>query len=130
VEKAAPRKVVRLVPKPRLSAGAAIRAGLCPRCRDGKIFRGRMSMNPECPTCGLCFERESGYFLGAMYVSYALAVPLLSVLTAVVFFAAGDWPLEHALPVAVILFLPFVPAVFRWSRILYIHFDRWMDPDR
>ncbi len=27
-----------------------------------------------CPSCGLRFLRETGYFLGAMYISYGLGV--------------------------------------------------------
>src|SRR5262245_17317767 len=56
-----------------------IAAGLCPRCRGGRIFRGRLAMNETCPACGLRFERESGYFTGAMYVSYILALPVIAV---------------------------------------------------
>ena len=35
-------------------------------------------MNDPCPVCGLVFEREPGYFLGAMYFSYALAVFIIA----------------------------------------------------
>lgn len=31
-------------------------------------------MHDKCSDCGYYFEREPGYFLGAMYVSYGLAV--------------------------------------------------------
>ena len=31
-------------------------------------------MKKYCENCGYSFEKEPGYFLGAMYVSYALAV--------------------------------------------------------
>ena len=52
---------------------------LCPRCRIGSIFRssifrGYPSMRERCPVCQLKFEREQGYFLGAMYISYGLAL--------------------------------------------------------
>ena len=39
-------------------------------------------MNEDCPTCGLDFDRgEPGYFTGAMYVSYALVIPVIALLT-------------------------------------------------
>src|SRR5207248_3419030 len=52
----------------------------CPRCRKGAIyrcslFRGWLSMFERCPVCDLKFEREQGYFVGAMYVSYSRAIP-------------------------------------------------------
>jgi len=28
-----------------------------------------------------------------------------------------------------LLFLPFVPAIFRYSRVIWMHFDRALDPD-
>jgi uncharacterized protein (DUF983 family) len=46
----------------------------CPRCLQGKLFTGLVTMPDNCPVCGLRFEREPGYFSGAMYVSYTLAV--------------------------------------------------------
>ena len=86
-------------------------------------------MNDHCPACGMEFSREAGYFLGAMYFSYAIAVPFLGLLTAAVwFFIVPGWELHWAVLPAVALFLPFVPLIFRYSRILWIHFDRYLDP--
>jgi hypothetical protein len=55
----------------------------CPRCRSGSIFRasifrGFPRMNERCPVCNLKFEREQGYFLGAMYISYGLALVMIT----------------------------------------------------
>ena len=62
-----------------VSAARGIFGQLCPRCRTGdifrsSIFRGFPKMHECCPVCGLKFEREEGYFLGAMYISYGLAI--------------------------------------------------------
>ncbi len=57
--------------------------GLCPQCHSGRIFSGSLSMNEECPVRHLRFGREPGYFTGAMCVSYALVVPTLVVITAI-----------------------------------------------
>ena len=51
----------------------------CPRCGEGRIYERGMKMNERCPVCNLHFERERGYFLGAMYVSYAMATAFLVV---------------------------------------------------
>jgi uncharacterized protein (DUF983 family) len=61
----------------------------CPRCRRGRMFKGLLQMNDPCPVCGLIFEREEGYFLGAMYVSYVLGC---AVVGAAYFLAAALWP--------------------------------------
>jgi hypothetical protein len=80
-----------------------------------------------CPECGVVFGRENGYFTGAMLVSYTLAVPLLGLLTLATALVTG-WRFELVLLVAALYFLPFVPAVFRYSRVIWMHFDRVVDP--
>ena len=106
----------------------AVASGRCPRCQRAPIFRGRLAMHPTCPACGLRFEREPGYFTGAMYVSYVLAVPVMAVCILAVHLIAPDWSFERTVIIGALCFLPFVPAVFRWSRILWIHLDRTVDP--
>jgi hypothetical protein len=85
-------------------------------------------MHAACPVCGLKFEREQGYFLGAMYVSYAVSVPVVLGLVAT-FWLAMAWPYDLALLAAFVAYLPFVPFVARFARVVWIHVDRTMDPD-
>ena len=85
-------------------------------------------MNETCPTCGLRFEREAGYFTGAMYVSYILALPVMAICVLAVYLFAPRLSFEASIVVAALLFLPFVPALFRYSRILWIHLDQTVDP--
>lgn len=111
----------------------AIRRGLCPRCRQGPIFRGSFlfgfpRMHERCPVCALTYEREQGYFLGAMYFSYAVGVVLLAAFMVLVWWLTR-WKLEWLLLAAALLFLPFVPFVTLFSRVLWIHFDQSVDPE-
>lgn len=85
-------------------------------------------MNEACPHCGLHFEREQGYFVGAMYISYFAAVVILTVLFWIVSMIVRDASFEAALVAATVLFLPFVPLVFRYSRIVWMYIDRTIDP--
>ncbi len=85
-------------------------------------------MHERCPNCGLLFEREHGYFTGAMVVSYMLGIPTLALLSAAVLWLVR-WPVEWALLAADALFLALVPLIFRYSRILWMYFDRKIDPD-
>jgi len=86
-------------------------------------------MYPSCPACSLVFEREPGYFVGAMYISYALAVPIVAGLTVVLsVFALPGRPLHWIVLLAGVLFLPAVPFVFRASRVAWIHLDHRLDP--
>jgi hypothetical protein len=88
------------------------------------MFRGRLTMNDPCPVCGLVFQREEGYFLGAMYVSYVLSTVILG---ALYLGAIAVLPTRDNLPVTLtmlLLYLPLMPAVFRYSRVLWIYFER------
>lgn len=38
----------------------------CPECGAGHLFRRYFTLVPDCPHCGLHFEREPGYFAGAL----------------------------------------------------------------
>lgn len=44
----------------------------CPRCGSGKLFTSWLKMQPRCPRCGMCFEREEGFFLGAFVVNFGV----------------------------------------------------------
>ena len=52
----------------------------CPKCGIGHVFKQNVSllqlpvMNEDCENCNYHFDREPGYFLGAMYISYGLAI--------------------------------------------------------
>ena len=100
----------------------------CPRC-DHPIFQGPLKMYEECPGCGLDFDRgQPGYFTGAMYVSYALAIPLIALLTLIEHLMIPNWSLFRLVLLAWALCLPLVPWIWQYSRTIYIHFDQWVDP--
>ena len=54
----------------------------CPKCHEGNFFEtnnpyklSRFDKMPHnCPVCNEDFERETGFYYGAMYVSYGLTV--------------------------------------------------------
>jgi uncharacterized protein (DUF983 family) len=105
----------------------------CPRCRTGSIFRhsifrGFPKMNEHCPVCGLKFEREEGYFLGAMYISYALGIGII-VLIAAVLWSITSWSITKDTIWAIVSFLPLAPAITLLSRVLWIYLDRAIDPE-
>jgi hypothetical protein len=86
-------------------------------------------MNERCPVCGLVFGRgEPGYFTGAMYVSYALAIPLIALLTLIEYLLLPGWALWQLVLLAWALCVPLIPWVWQYSRVIWIHFDRYFDP--
>ena len=104
----------------------------CPRCLTGKVFRGLLDMRETGPNCGLQFGREEGYFTGAMYVSYLIALGLMFGIFGLlwVFSSRTMFAAYVILGVTAALYIPLVPVVFRYSRILWMHFDRRFGPER
>jgi hypothetical protein len=83
-------------------------------------------MNRTCPVCSIAFEREPGYFLGAMYFSYAMAVAAAAPVVAAGLALGWSHPAIGAAAGAVLVLLA-VP-LFRYSRVLWLHFDQHFDP--
>ena len=109
------------------SAFVCILRQVCPRCRSGAVFGGLIRMHHTCPQCGVAFEREPGYFLGAMYMSYALALIVVTPVALALFFLA-HWSVEATGWVSGSLLLVLSPWLFRYSRVLWIYFDDLFDP--
>lgn len=100
----------------------------CPRCCAGKIYEYGMKMNARCPVCELEFEREPGYFMGALYISYALAIAFLVTGLWIGMLLLPDIDAGWLVLLAAACFVPFVPLVTRYSRVIWIFFDRWAWP--
>lgn len=105
---------------------AAVLALRCPRCLRGPLFRSFLTMHERCPVCGLVYEREPGYFTGAMVVSYALAVPTFGLMVIALLVAGLDTGV--ALLVGAAVYLVLAPFIFRYSRAVWLHFDWLLDP--
>lgn len=101
----------------------------CPACAKGRVFRGAFAMNERCPVCDFNFARGPGYYVGAMYFSYMLSIPLIAALTLLAYFIFPSWLLWQLVLLAWCASLPFVPLVFRYSRVCWLHFDQIFDPE-
>jgi uncharacterized protein (DUF983 family) len=94
----------------------------CPRCEQAPIFNGIYRMNSRCTSCGEVFERESGYFIGAMIASYFIGVfTAFPVLLVAIFL--HDLPIGTAIVIAILQVLALQPFLFRYSRILWIRIE-------
>ena len=101
----------------------------CPRCLRGPIYRGWIEMHERCPVCDLLYEREPGYFIGAMYVSYGMATVLIGLVMLLLNLALPTWDLGVVVLMATGLFIPFVPMTSRYARGSWMYFDHWAWPD-
>lgn len=100
----------------------------CPRCREGKVFKGWFKMYDVCEACGLKYEREPGYFLGSMYISYGMG-GVLMIAWVVGLDLSTNLPFSWILGSAVVLLWLLTPLIFRYSRMIFMVVDRNAFPD-
>ncbi len=102
----------------------------CPRCRRGSLFHALLVMNEKCPDCALDFDRgDPGYFTGAMYFSYLLAIPLIALLTLIAYLIVPGWSVFRLVVLATVVCSPLIPWVWQYSRVLWLYFDQYFDPE-
>lgn len=106
----------------------------CPRCNRGKLFyRPLLSfhfseMEDRCRVCGQDFKIEDGFFLGAMYVSYAITVAITVPLMLILYLGLGlDYFPVMGILVAVLIIL--LPWIVRISRAAWFNFFVHYDPE-
>lgn len=93
----------------------------CPQCLEGPVFYGLLTMHQTCPVCDYVYEREPGYFTGAMYISYGLAVFSLIPTSLVLYLLRVP-----DLWIFVLMGLQLAvtsPLLVRYSRVFWLHLD-------
>ena len=100
----------------------------CPRCGAAPLFRGRFAMFSHCLACDLQFEREQGYFVGAIYVNYGVTAVI-----AIVGYYAFDQLIGMSLIQHLVLWCAFAVMFplffFRYARSLWLSFDYIFNPE-
>ncbi len=101
----------------------------CPHCHEGQFleshpydFKKLGDVRSECEVCHIQYEREPGFYYGAMYVSYALGVALFVTVwtTCNLWF---DW-LTVWSQIGLVIFFTIVlsPYLFALSKIIWANF--------
>lgn len=107
---------------------------LCPRCRHGHIFTGKIyalraqRMNERCTHCHMKFEVEPGFFYASMYVSYALNVAEGVCIGILTYLITGRLDFDYVwlyLGTVIGGCLLLAPFNFRYSRVVLLH---WLAP--
>ena len=101
--------------------------GRCPNCEVGEVFSGKGDilrrkmpvMHEDCPHCRYHFEKEPGFFVGAMYVSYALTLAE----SFTIYFLIRYFTTAPAILLLIIVSVvgPLTLINFRYSRILWMY---------
>ncbi|MDO7174173.1 DUF983 domain-containing protein [Mariniflexile sp. AS56] len=107
---------------------APILKGTCPICNEGAIFESKGNlllfkipvMYDRCKKCNFKYEKETGFFFGAMFVSYALAVAQFVAAFIIAHFMLG-LGLLHSFFVIIGTAILFSTINFRLSRVIWIY---------
>lgn len=100
----------------------------CPKCHKGNVFISNYpfnlkrfdKMNVSCSCCGTKYEKEPGFFQGAMYVSYALMAGWFIITWAADSFILKSETWQYLTFVITTIIL-FMPLTFRISRLLWMN---------
>lgn len=108
----------------------------CAKCHQGDIFIYKNAynlkkfdkMHESCSHCGMKYEKEPGFFYGAMYVSYALmsALFISSFVIDNLWIHSQTWQYMTFIVLAMILS---VPLTYRLARLIWINFFTKFDQE-
>ena len=107
---------------------SSILRGECPSCKKSKIFNSKGNlllfriprMNKRCNKCNFKFEREPGFFFGAMFVSYALTAAEFITFSIISYFILG-MSLSITFFGVVLLAILMSTVNFRLARVIWIY---------
>ncbi len=119
---------------PQRSLARAIARGLgrrCPQCGHKGIFRSWGTLHPACPNCHYRFEREDGYWVGALTINLAVAEVLFALLFVGTIFATLPDIAWKPLLVVALVTNGIVPILFYpFSKTLWMAIDLYFHPHR
>ncbi len=100
----------------------------CPKCHEGNFFETNNpynlkkfdKMHHNCPICNESFERETGFYYGAMYVSYGLTVAF-GVAMFLLICGILNYSAITFLTVFAILQVALMPIFYRLARLIWIN---------
>jgi uncharacterized protein (DUF983 family) len=91
----------------------------CPNCGGRTLVHRWLRVPDECTRCGLRFEREEGFFLGAVVINYTVTgVVLLAPLLVAVF--RGQIEVVPAMALGVVWCLVFPVLFYPYSKSLWL----------
>jgi uncharacterized protein (DUF983 family) len=91
----------------------------CPSCGETKLFESFLKVRRGCDKCGMVFQQEQGYFIGAIYINVGLTYFLILGTYAVsLIFSSTISTRAYFIMLAFAAVVPI--AFFRWSRSLWL----------
>lgn len=99
----------------------------CPVCGKGKIFQGFIKTYERCPVCNFRYEREPGYYTGAIAVNLVVTeLILVAVVLPIAVSQTVSLPVIIALGATLPVLLPLLG--YRPTKSLWMSVDHMVHP--
>lgn len=97
----------------------------CPQCHEGDLYKssiieGIYNMHEECTECNQSFEIEPGFYIGAMYIGYALNSGYMLIGMVLAIFLL-DFSVNQSLLLVIFGGVFIMPWVARLARAIWIN---------
>lgn len=107
----------------------------CPVCHEGEFFQAHPynlnrvgDLHEQCPVCGVKYEKEIGFYTGAMYVSYAIGVAVCVTLWVALMVLLPDLGIITQIVSIASVMLFGAPVFYALSKIIWANFFFQYDP--
>jgi len=115
-------------PVPKASKPRMLWRGLtrrCARCGGGHLFHRWFTMIDDCPHCGLHFEREQGYWAGALAINIGISgAVFVAVFVVALVLTVPDVPVAPLLAILVPLMIVTPIVAYPFSKTIWVAVDR------
>lgn len=101
----------------------------CPNCGLGRLYASVFRMHTACDYCDLVFEREQGYFIGAIYINI-IATESILFLTLLIYGLITGTVDQRILTILFVLAVIIPLIFFRHSRSLWLSIDHILNPEK
>lgn len=109
----------------------------CPTCLEGKVFKYNSifnlkkfdKMHEHCSECGHKFEKENGFFYGAMYASYAVTVAFSVATFVLTYLIYQDTPYWVYIINILVVLIVLAPLSYRAGRLIWINIFNGYNPE-
>ncbi len=103
----------------------------CARCGGGDLFTGWFHQRERCPSCGMQFEREPGFFVGAYLIN--LTIPIVALFVVCMGLVAAkahdpDAGIAAFVVVGALIAIPLPVVAYPYSRTVWSAIDLAMTP--
>ncbi len=99
----------------------------CPVCGQGKIFKGIFNTYERCTVCQFIFEREPGYYTGAIAVNLAVTELLIAVI-AVPVAASEAFSIPFLVGMGFVLCVMVPLLLYRPAKSIWMSMDHFLHP--